>query len=86
MAVASGPCCSRWRKLSLRPGTDLQFFIDFVQEILDDIGPGTPQRRRCFLMDNLITHRRPIIAQTIIAAGHRLVCRAPHYPVDGPIE
>ena len=40
-SVASGPCCSRWRKLSLRPGTDLQFFIDFVQEILDDIGPGT---------------------------------------------
>jgi transposase len=60
--------------------------MDFIQEILDDIGPGTPERRRCFLMDNLITHRHPIIAQMIMAAGHRIVYRAPYYPVDGPIE
>jgi hypothetical protein len=37
-------------------------------------------------MDNLVTHRHPIIAQMIIAAGHRIVYRAPYYPVDGPIE
>ena len=37
-------------KLSLRPGTDLKFFIDFVQEILNDIGPGSVQHRQCFLM------------------------------------
>jgi hypothetical protein len=86
MAIASGPCRSRWRKLSLRPGTDLQFFIDFIQEILNDIGPGTAQHRRCFLMDNLSTHRHQIIAQMIIAAGHRSVYRVPYYPVDGPIE
>jgi hypothetical protein len=37
-------------------------------------------------MDNLITHRHPIIAQMIIAAGHRLFYCAPYYPVDGPID
>jgi hypothetical protein len=86
MAIASGPCRSRWRKLSMRPGTDLQFFIDFIQEILNDIGPGTAQRRRCFLMDNLVTHHHPLISQMIITAGHRISYRAPYYPVDGPIE
>jgi hypothetical protein len=88
MAIASGPCRSRsrWRKLSMRPGTDLQFFIDFIQEILNDIGPGTAHRRRCFIMDNLVTHHHPLISQMIITAGHRISYRAPYYPVDGPIE
>ena len=27
--------------------------IEFIQMILDEIGPGTPVRRRCFTMDNL---------------------------------
>lgn len=31
-------------------------------------------------------YRNGIIAQLIHAAGHRLVLRAPYYPVDGPIE
>jgi transposase len=37
-------------------------------------------------MDNLITHRVPIITQMIITAGHRIVYRAHYYPVDVTIE
>lgn len=37
-------------------------------------------------MDNLNSHKHAIIAAMILGAGHRLIFRAPYYPVDGPIE
>ena len=37
-------------------------------------------------MDNLNTHRNQIVAAMINIHGHRIVFRAPYYPVDGPIE
>jgi transposase len=35
---------------------------------------------------NLTSHRSALIRQLIFAKGHRVVFRAPYYPVDGPIE
>ena len=37
-------------------------------------------------MDNLNAHTNPTIFARIIGAGHRILFRAPYYPVDGPIE
>ena len=54
--------------------------------MLNDIGPGTPQRRRCFMMDNLNAHCSLLVQQIIHQAGHRVAFRAPYHPVDGPIE
>jgi hypothetical protein len=54
--------------------------------IINNIGPGTPEPRFCFILDNLIVHTAPVVLLLIIMAGHRYVFRAPYWPKDGPIE
>lgn len=87
MAV-SGDATDRFRyhTLDQRAGTGNAEFATFVQDILIAIGNGTAARRRCFIMDNLSAHHSAVIRQMIVGAGHRLVFRAPYYPVDSPIE
>ena len=65
-------------------GTTATRFINFIQRILDRIGPGTPQRRRCFTMDNLTSHQNLLVLHMIIVAGHRVVFRAPCHQVADP--
>ncbi len=77
---------ARWLEMWETGGTTTGRFFDFIERILNDIGPGTPQRRRCFTMDNLSSHCNLLIQQIIHNAGHRVVFRAPYHPVDGPIE
>lgn len=87
MAVAGRPGPNdRFYKLEERPGTDVLFFYEFIREIIDAIGPGTPGNRRCFTMDNLNAHKHPLVLQLIYMSGHRYAFRAPYHPVDGPIE
>ena len=69
-----------------RAGPSALDFLEFVERILGDIGPGTAQRRRCFTFDNLTAHTNQAVVYAILAAGHRVVFRAPYYPVDGAIE
>ncbi len=76
----------RWYELWENEGTTIQRYRDFIQRIIVEVGPGTPQRRRCFTMDNLNVHRNPVVSNLILQAGHRILFRAPYYPVDGPIE
>ena len=44
----------RWRDTWTGEGTTGARMINFIQTILNIIGPGTPQRRYCFTMDNLM--------------------------------
>ena len=76
----------RWLDLWTGEGTNAKRMISFIRRIVHDIGPGTPVRRRCFVMDNLSSHHSVQMATIIFNAGHRLAFRAPYYPVDGPIE
>ena len=76
----------RWMDFEQKAGTDIASFYDFIVPILDDIGPGTPQRGRYFTMDNLLAHKHPVVVQAILAAGHRVVYLVPYYLVDGPFE
>lgn len=73
-------------KLYDRSGTTLPIFVEFIQDILAAIGPGTPGNRRCFMMDNLNVHHHPIVLMLILNAGHHFIFRAPYWPKDGPIE
>ena len=77
---------NRWVDLWEEGGTTNERFLAFVESILTDIGPGTNERRRTFTMDNLNAHTNPTIFARIIGAGHRILFRAPYFPVDGPIE
>ena len=76
----------RWRTLWLRGGTTIERVLEFVNVVLEDIGHATPERRYCFTMDNLAAHKNAAVAALIHGHGHRLVFRAPYYPMDGPIE
>ncbi len=77
---------SRWLDMWEDGGTTTTRFVAFIQRIIRHIGQGTAHRRRCFIMDNLNSHRNLLVQQLILQAGHRVVFRAPYHPVDGPIE
>jgi hypothetical protein len=81
-----GNPAGRWVSTWNDGGTTRDRFTAFIQQILNDIGPGTPQNWRCFTLDNLNTHHNILIQQMIHAAGHRCIFRAPYYPVDSAIE
>ena len=76
----------RWVDFDWRSGTSINDTYEFILRILESIGPGTPERRRCFTMDNLLSHVNPAVLNLIVAWGHRYVLRAPYYPVDGAVE
>ena len=86
MAISGDNTGNRWLDCKLRSGTDIPMFGSFIRRIVNSIPPGNNQRRRCFIMDNLNVHRNPYIRQIVEGAGHRLIFRAPYYPMDGPIE
>ena len=85
MAISGSPEGRRWVQFDTA-GTDAISFANFITSVLDDLEPGTPGNRKCFIMDNLISHHNPLTLTEILAAGHRFVFRAPFWPVDGPIE
>ena len=60
-------------------------FVPLIQRILNDIGPRTNHRRRCFIMDNLTAHRNLVVQQIIHQAGHPIAFRVPYHHIDGPI-
>ena len=86
MAIAGDLEGERWVDFEKRGGASAYDFLQFILRILDDIGPGTSARRRCFTMDNLVTHKHPAVLYAIFAARHWVVFRAPYYLVDRAIE
>jgi len=65
LAVSGSVQAERWAHIWLVGGTTNDRMIDFIQDILNDIGPGSPQRRRCFIMDNLNSHHSRQMAALI---------------------
>ena len=76
----------RWTKLWLEGGTTVDRMMEFVLEILEDLGPATADNWYCFTMDNLNSHRNVGLIALIHAYGHGVAFRAPYYAVDGAIE
>ena len=76
----------RWASVWLDGGTTVTRFLEFVQEILDAIGPATNDSFFVFTMDNLNSHRNHAVIALIHLYGHGVVFHAPYWPVDGPIE
>mmetsp|Transcript_4614 Transcript_4614/g.5167 ORF Transcript_4614/g.5167 Transcript_4614/m.5167 type:complete len:368 (-) Transcript_4614:25-1128(-) len=87
MAVLGDPANpERWFEIWNDGGTTVTRFYAFIERILRDIGDGTPGNRYCFTMDNLNAHTNAAVTALIYDAGHRIVFRAPYYPVDSAIE
>ena len=53
IAISGDANAQRWRDMWLEGVTTGERMVNFVRRIINDIGPGTPARRRCFIMDNL---------------------------------
>jgi hypothetical protein len=67
-------------------GTTVIRFLGFINHVIDYLNEHHGDRVFCFTMDNLNTHRNPIIFHAILSRGHKVVFRAPYYAVDGAIE
>ncbi|KAL7524042.1 hypothetical protein ACHAXR_001378, partial [Thalassiosira sp. AJA248-18] len=76
----------RWHEVWTNGGTTIIRFYDFIRRILDDLAANHPGRLFVFTMDNLNSHKNPLILNMIHNAGHRYVFRAPYWPVDGAVE
>ena len=86
MAISGDEDGDRWLDFEKKSGTTVTDCYDFIRRIIEDIGPGTQERRRLFTMDNLLAHKNIAVIGLIAASGHRFCFRAPYYPVDGGIE
>ena len=53
LAISGDPAGHRWRDIWTGEGTTGDRMIEFIETIINDLGPGTPARRYCFIMDNL---------------------------------
>jgi hypothetical protein len=84
MAIAcrAGPN-DRFVLFEQQPRTDVATFYEFLEGVINQIGPGTEGDHRCFTMDNLLAHKHPVVLQLIVQSGHRNAFRALYYPVDG---
>ena len=76
----------RWSEMWMDGGTTIMRFHTFIERILDDLDQRFPNRSFVFTMDNLSSHKNPLILNAILNAGHRYVFRAPYWPVDGAVE
>ena len=76
----------RWANIWNEGGTTITRMLDFVRQILNDIGPAGQNNFHCFTMDNLSSHRNDAVVALIQAFGHGVVYRAPYWNVDGSIE
>jgi hypothetical protein len=75
----------RWFRVSTDIGTTTEVYKDYLRHDLFDRMPAN-EPMRTILHDNLTSHKSPEVVYLIHRRGHRVVCRAPYRPHDGPIE
>ena len=76
----------RWANIWLEGGTTVDKMLEFIQNILDDIGIANEENFFVFTMDNLNSHKNVGVIALIHLYGHGVVYRAPYWAVDGAIE
>jgi len=89
--VLCGICCDRnnpmrWIDTWTGEGTTIIKYYTFISRICDDLDNNYPGRSFCFTMDNLNSHKHPLVLNEILNRGHKCVFRAPYWAVDGAIE
>ena len=60
--------------------------VNFLFAVMDELEDGNAGRRRYFLPDNLISHKNPLVCNTIFARRHRFLFCPPYPPWIAPIE
>ncbi len=76
-----------WARVTTEPGTSAEAYRIFVEHVLDTSNVNeNPEHRRTLINDNLTSHRAPEVYEAVRERGHRVVCRPPYRPQDGPVE
>ena len=87
MAICGDPAMpERWHEMWEEGGTTIDRFVDFLERVINDLEAIAPNRTFYFTMDNLSSHTSARVSNLVIGRGHRLIFRAPYYPIDGAIE
>ena len=76
----------RWADIWIEGGTTVFKMLEFIHQILEDIGPANENNFFVFTMDNLNSHKNPAVIALIHVYGRGVVFRAPYWAVDGSIE
>jgi hypothetical protein len=85
-AICGGVNGGCWIDIELHSGTTVLDTYNFIWSVINNLGVGGGGNTHTFICDNLSSHHHPIIRLAIENDQHRLIFRAPYYPVDGPIE
>jgi hypothetical protein len=76
-----------WARVTNEPGTSAEAYRIFVEHVLGTYNAiENPALRRTLIHDNLTSHRAPEVYEAVRQRGHRVVCRPPYRPQDGPVE
>jgi hypothetical protein len=90
LILTVSPCGRKWFRFKKEAGTTTAVFNAHVRRVavsLPDplsVPPAGPSRT--FMWDNLNSHLSAVVTNTVYAAGHTIMTRAPYRPCDGPIE
>ena len=75
-----------WHDIWSCGGTTIPKFVVIIRRIIGDIDPSASSRRHYFTFDNLSAHLHNQVMVLIYQVGHRVVPRAPYWPVDCAVE
>jgi hypothetical protein len=76
-----------WARVTEEPGTTAVAYREFVEHVLNTYDAvANPALRRTLIHDNLSAHKAPEVYEAVRERGHRVVCRPPYRPQDGPVE
>jgi hypothetical protein len=76
-----------WARVTTEAGTTDVAYCEFVEHVLNTYDAvANPALRRKLLHDNLTFHKVPEVYEAVRERGHRVVCRPPYRPQDGPVE
>jgi hypothetical protein len=76
-----------WGRVNAVAGTSAEAYRTFVEHVLDTYDAiNDPAQRRTLIHDNLSSHKAPEVYEAVRDRGHRVVCRPPYRPQDGPVE
>ena len=76
-----------WARITTEPGTTAVAYRVFIQSVLNTYNAiNNPAEQRTLIHDNLTAHKAPEVYEAVRVRGHRVVCRPPYRPQDGPVE
>ena len=76
-----------WGRVNAVAGTSAKAYCTFVEHVFDTYDAiNNPAQRRTLIHDNLLAHKAPEVYEAVRDRGHRIACRPPYQPQDGPVE